>query len=161
MNDVEYGYIDGGTLISRFITEYRDERRDKDGVLHARTVTVEEQVACLSDEWKPVDRIDGFMTETSEPYRVITPVPYDAGTHIAYQYVKRFDVQAVKKDIQAMKDALTASDYKVAKCYEAYLLGGSLPYDIQTVHSERQTQRDKINELEELLEDYQANMITI
>lgn len=150
-NLFEYGYMEGGVLHSRFLSEYRENKADEDGVIHSRVVTIEEQVAALSEEWKPVERISDFMLESTNPYEVVIPVPYDAGTHIAYDYQKRFDVQQVKTEIQGLKDALTASDYKVSKCYEASLLGHILPYDIEFLHEERQAQRDQINYLEGVL----------
>ena len=51
-------------------------------------------------------------------------------------------------DIERMKSELQASDYKVIKCAEAMAVGAELPYDAQALHKERQTLRDKINELE-------------
>ena len=151
MEEIEYGYMEGGTLVSRFFEEQRIYTNDKDGKQRLKVITVEEQVAALSEEWKPVERISDFMLESTNPYEVVIPVPYDAGTHIAYDYQKRFDVQQVKTEIQGLKDALTSSDYKVSKCYEASLLGNILPYDIEFLHEERQAQRDQINYLEGVL----------
>lgn len=151
MEEIEYGYMEGGTLVSRFFEEQRIYTNDKDGKQRLKVITVEEQVAALSEEWKPVERISDFMLESTNPYEVVIPVPYDAGTHIAYDYQKRFDVQQVKTEIQGLKDALTSSDYKVLKCYEASLLGHILPYDIEFLHEERQAQRDQINYLEGVL----------
>lgn len=151
MEEIEYGYMEGGTLVSRFFEEQRIYTNDKDGKQRLKVITVEEQVAALSEEWKPVERISDFMLESTNPYEVVIPVPYDAGTHIAYDYQKRFDVQQVKTEIQGLKDALTSSDYKVSKCYEASLLGHILPYDIEFLHEERQAQRNQINYLEGVL----------
>ena len=151
MEEIEYGYMEGGTLVSRFFEEQRIYTNDKDGKQRLKVITVEEQVAALSEEWKPVERISDFMLESTNPYEVVIPVPYDAGTHIAYDYQKRFDVQQVRTEIQGLKDALTSSDYKVSKCYEASLLGHILPYDIEFLHEERQAQRDQINYLEGVL----------
>ena len=51
-------------------------------------------------------------------------------------------------DIESLKSELQESDYKVIKCAEAMAIGAELPYDAQALHKERQTLRDKINELE-------------
>jgi len=51
-------------------------------------------------------------------------------------------------EIVQLKAQLAASDYKIIKCSEAQLVGASLPYDIQALHTERQAIRDRINELE-------------
>jgi hypothetical protein len=49
-----------------------------------------------------------------------------------------------------LKKLLSDSDYKITKCYEAKLLDITMPYDLQTLASERQAWRDEINELKEL-----------
>lgn len=53
--------------------------------------------------------------------------------------------------IFALKKQLASTDYQVIKCMEAQLMGKSLQYDIESLHSERQQIRDKINELEILI----------
>ena len=151
---IEYGYIEGGILHSRFLSEFTENWVDEDGVPHARTVTVEEQVQNLSDEWKPVDKIVEDSLSCDDPDFVIIPIPYDAGDHIGYQYVKKFDVQKIRAEIQTLKDELSATDYRVMKCYEASLTGAPLPYDIDSLSTERQLKRDRINELEAKMENY-------
>lgn len=151
-NFVEYGYMEGGVLKSRFLSEYTENWVDEDNVSHARTVTVEEQIESLSEEWKPVDRIVDENLFSDDPYVVVTVIPYDAGDHIGYKYVKKFDVQKVNAEIQSLKDDLSASDYRVMKCYEASLTGEELPYDIDLLSADRQAKRDRINELEAKLE---------
>lgn len=159
--EFEYGYIEGGTLVSRFLSEQRVLTTDKEGNNHVRIITVEEQAAALSDEWKPVDPIDTDTVESGGEDFIVVPVAYDAGDHIGYHYVKKFDVKKVKTEIEALKEALSGSDYKVMKCYEASLTGGVLPYDIDKLHAERQAQRDKINELEAVLQDCPQNVIIL
>ena len=51
-------------------------------------------------------------------------------------------------DIESLKSELQESDYKVIKCAEAICLNAELPYNMTTLHKERQALRDKINELE-------------
>lgn len=51
-------------------------------------------------------------------------------------------------EIDLLKRQIAATDYKVTKCYEYSLCGLELPYDIEALHAERQSLRDKINELE-------------
>lgn len=50
--------------------------------------------------------------------------------------------------IEQYKEQLKATDYKIIKCQEYILVGKDLPYDVELLHNERQTLRDKINELE-------------
>lgn len=58
------------------------------------------------------------------------------------------DMEAIQAEIEALKASLSDTDYQVIKCYEANLIGATLPYDIETLHAERQAIRDKINEKE-------------
>ena len=54
-------------------------------------------------------------------------------------------------EIERMKSELQASDYKVIKCAEALTIGAEMPYDVESLHKERQALRDKINKLEQQL----------
>lgn len=47
-----------------------------------------------------------------------------------------------------LRRSLSATDYKVIKCMEAYLCGEELPYNIVELHTERNAQRLQINTLE-------------
>ena len=51
-------------------------------------------------------------------------------------------------EIERLKSELQDSDYKVIKCAEAMAVGAEMPYDVASLHNERQALRDKINELE-------------
>lgn len=44
---------------------------------------------------------------------------------------------------------MRANDYKVIKCFEAQATGGTMPYDIAALHSEREAARSEINELQQ------------
>ena len=61
------------------------------------------------------------------------------------------DPEAINTQINELKEQLSESDYRVTKCYECSLVGKTLPYDIQELHTERQSIRDEINRLESLL----------
>lgn len=54
----------------------------------------------------------------------------------------------ILSEIERMKSELQESDYKVIKCAEAMAIGADMPYDVASLHNERQALRDKINELE-------------
>lgn len=54
----------------------------------------------------------------------------------------------IHMEIEHLKSELQESDYKITKIAEAMAIGAELPYDAQALHKERQTLRDKINELE-------------
>ena len=51
-------------------------------------------------------------------------------------------------EIECLKSELQESDYKVIKCAEALTIGAEMPYDVASLHKDRQALRDKINELE-------------
>lgn len=54
-------------------------------------------------------------------------------------------------EIERLKSELQESDYKVIKCAEAMAVGAGMPYNMASLHKERQALRDKINKLEEQL----------
>jgi hypothetical protein len=60
--------------------------------------------------------------------------------------------EILEQEVRNLQCDLTASDYKVIKCYEAQLVGEPLPYDKDVVHADRQTIRDRINELQEIID---------
>lgn len=149
----EYGLIDeNGIMTSKMLEPYNESIRDDDGELKDRVVSIEEQAAVLIEQgWKPVDLIDESQMITEKGFN-IEIVPYDAGEHISYRYVKSFDQKEVSNKIKSLKKELSAGDYKIIKCYEASLAGDFLPYDMETLRKERQSIRDQINELESLLQ---------
>lgn len=57
----------------------------------------------------------------------------------------------VEKEIDRLKKVLSDSDYIVIKSYEATMIGQPVEYNMGEIHVSRQELRDKINELEELL----------
>lgn len=75
--------------------------------------------------------INGVMTVTKWTPGEIPETPVDNSAKIA-----------------ELKAELESTDYKIIKCYEAQLVGEELPYDVVALHAERQSLRDKINELE-------------
>ena len=64
------------------------------------------------------------------------------------RYMERDRKSELILDIESLKSELQESDYKVIKCAEAMTIGEEMPYDVASLHKERQALRDKINELE-------------
>ena len=64
------------------------------------------------------------------------------------RYMERDRQRELILDIESLKSELQDSDYKVIKCAEAMAVGAEMPYDVASLHKERQELRDKINELE-------------
>ena len=129
----EYGYMEGNYLRSRFIEPQEYNYIDSDGIQRTKIISEDEQIAALSPEWKPVDDIDNSKVESAADGYIVVPV------------------QQVRNEIKELKESLAKSDYQITKCYEASLIGEELPYDIVALRAKRQSERDKINELEALL----------
>jgi hypothetical protein len=56
-----------------------------------------------------------------------------------------------RAEIISLKVKISETDYKIIKCSEYQLVGSELPYDIAQLHTNRQMLRDRINELEAVL----------
>lgn len=146
---MEYGIINEyGYLRTQGLRERKEMYRDKKGNLKSRTISIEEQAKVLKENgWKPVDEIDNSKIHSEDGY-IVRVMPYDAGERISFKYEKIKDTQKTEREIKALKASIEASDYKIIKCYEAFLIGEKLPYDIAELHKERQVIRNQINELE-------------
>lgn len=57
----------------------------------------------------------------------------------------------IEKEIERLKKDLSKTDYKIIKSYEANITGQPIEYNMNEIHSDRQSIRDKINELESYL----------
>lgn len=152
-----YGYIENGYLRAKDIEPLTERYLDDNGDVHTRTISVADQVAMLSDEWKPVDDVDESLTDCTDAKYTIRLVPYDAGTHIAFRYQRVVNTFKLREDAQILKDQLSATDYQIIKCYEASLVGEELPYDVVALHTSRNAIRAQINDIEiaqaQLLDD--------
>lgn len=113
------------------------------GILHTKEI----EGLNVPEGYKPVDEFDFSKTQTEDGY-IIEVIPCDIGNKIVYNYEKRFDRRKIRSEIEMLKAELSDGDYRIIKCYEASLARAKMPYDIETIHQERQTIREKINELE-------------
>lgn len=90
----------------------------------------------------------GFNPNENGDERFIKPTApegweYDENTGTFY------DLNFEKNQkIQELKVQLKTTDYRIIKCYEYSCVGKELPYDISTLHTERQTLRNEINALQ-------------
>lgn len=64
--------------------------------------------------------------------------------------------ETMENKIEALKAQLSATDYQIIKCSEYQLMGLDLPYNVATLHAQRQALRDEINALEEEKENKEA-----
>lgn len=66
-----------------------------------------------------------------------------------YQEIQNQKIAEEKEQkIVELQSQLNETDYKIIKCNEYSLARLKLPYDIETLHKERQAIRDKINQLQ-------------
>ena len=70
---------------------------------------------------------------------------------IIWKSKKEIETEKIMAKIEALKNRLNETDYMIIKASEYQLLGLEIPYDMESLHAERQTVRDKINELEALI----------
>lgn len=61
------------------------------------------------------------------------------------------DKKHYENKIGVLKKELESSDYKIIKCYEASLVGGTMPYDVVSLTSAREAIRGKINDIEDFV----------
>lgn len=72
----------------------------------------------------------------------------DKGDYLESRELPKPSEEELKKtEINALKKQLDDTDYKIIKCSEYSLAGKELPYDIEYLHTQRQTIRDRITEL--------------
>lgn len=71
---------------------------------------------------------------------------------IAYEPTREEIIAEKQAAIESYKTQIASSDYKIIKCAEAQILGVEMPYDVASLHVERQALRDKINKIEVELE---------
>lgn len=106
---------------------------------------------CINNTQLEELKQDGYLEyiQTNKPICEQGTKSISIYQEIDRKIVQRWDlVYDNQFEISSLKERLSSSDYKITKCMEAQLLGDSLPYDINELHTERQQIRDKINELE-------------
>lgn len=60
--------------------------------------------------------------------------------------------EQLEQEMISLEWALKATDYEIIKCYEYEKCGIKAPYDMDSVHKERQAKRDRINEIQKILD---------
>lgn len=147
-----YGkFNDNGFLEIDEITEKKIFVREENGEYCEKTLTIDEQIEQYEKKgWKPVDELN-FPDIHCNEFETIVDIPFDAGDKISFKYEKKLDKAKINYKISELKQQLSDSDYKITKCYEATIIGNELPYNIETLHEERQKIRDEINRLESML----------
>ena len=84
----------------------------------------------------------------SEPY-----IPYVPTEEEIAEQERQIKISAINSQINTLKSQLSDTDYIFVKSYEASLVGQTVDeYDFESLHKERQSIREQINELETELE---------
>lgn len=73
------------------------------------------------------------------------------------QNVEKEKLEAELRELRSSLQANTSDigDWKIIKALEYQLSGQVIPYDVDALNSERQKVRDRINEIESLLVQYE------
>lgn len=87
------------------------------------------------------------IVETDRPIEILDGAYVFADTE---EYKARIDEETRVARIAELKTELDSTDYKIIKCSECQLVGLELPYDVLTLHAERQALREEINRLESI-----------
>ena len=98
----------------------------------------------------------GIEINELPPYKTIEEqisCKYEKGKWIfdeeKYQEIQnQKSAEEKEQKIVELQSQLNETDYKIIKCNEYSLAGLELPYDVSTLHKERQAIRDKINQLQ-------------
>jgi hypothetical protein len=67
----------------------------------------------------------------------------------------KFKLEDINIKIQDLKLKLNSTDYKITKCYEAFMRQLPLPYNLEELAAQRDLWRAEINQLEEELKQYE------
>lgn len=125
----------------------------QDKFIIAQNIPQEQLESFLSVGYKPVQEgiiPSDYNSDTMELQKEI--VERENGDY-EYKYTAVVNVARIEKSISLLKQQLSETDYKVIKNMEATMANELLPYNANELHSERQAIRDKINELEQLLNE--------
>lgn len=95
----------------------------------------------------------GFLPyeEQEKPTTLENVIPHNYSrkyTETDGEIIMSWEAYPNYEEIERLKKKLTETDYQVIKCYEASLVGGEMPYNVQNMHEERQEIRNEINRLE-------------
>lgn len=66
---------------------------------------------------------------------------------------KEETISNLNKELMNLKAVLAEEDYKVIKCYEAQIVGSTMPYNIHELITKRDDYRKRINEIEQTLQE--------
>lgn len=131
------------------------ELTDDDKRAVALRQQIDEQHETLLSQYSDYkDYVEEKYTGEEQPSDTDVLMPYFEETKtqiIRHLKLQKNEPWHVQQKIKSLKQELSESDYKIAKLYEAQLIGENAPYDATEIISQRQAWRKEINRLEELL----------
>lgn len=129
---------------------------------YAKLVDGQLITTCVPDddpEMIEMIRADGFKLydeNAGKPevgqFQTLTPVYQEGEDRITLWWeVVNDDPELILMEISRLEEQIAATDYKVVKSYEYTLAGAKSPYDITAIHAERESLREQIRELEQMI----------
>ena len=104
----------------------------------------------LADGFKPYD--DSAEQLIVGEFQAAVATYNENGKQITLKWkVVKNSPEKIAVEIARLQSELAATDYQVIKTYEYEMTGKKSPYDITTIHADRQAMRDRITELEGLM----------
>ena len=104
----------------------------------------------VADGFKPYD--DSAEQPTVGEFQEAVATYNENAKQITLKWkVVKNSPEKIAAEIARLQSELAATDYQVIKSYEYEMTGKKSPYDISTIHADRQAVRDRIGELEEFL----------
>lgn len=100
-----------------------------------------------ADGFKPYD--DSAEKPDVEELQAAVPTYRETAEGISLRWeIVENAPEIVSTEIARLEQQLAATDYQVVKSFEYSLAGEEIPYDIATIHTEREGLRTQIRELE-------------
>lgn len=104
----------------------------------------------IADGFKLYDE-DAGQPEVGK-FQTLNPVYHETEDKITLWWeLVNDDPELILMEITRLEELIAATDYKVVKSYEYALAGAKSVYDMTAIHVERESLREQIRELEQLL----------
>jgi hypothetical protein len=111
----------------------------------------------LHEDYDRVLKEEGYvrrdiLLDTDIDPDMVTHEDFDSAFNfVKTKYLNRVNRIKYIERVVFLKNELSLDDYKIIKCYEAQLIGASMPYDINELINKRNLIRAQINELEAII----------
>jgi len=117
-------------------------------------VSYSDSYSAICDAKKMIHLDNGVISSTDEKIVTNDGRMYLQSEWDKYKESSEYKFNCAKNDaeheISNLKDELQSGDYKIIKAFEAMIADKEAPYDMTTLLLERNSKRERINELEAL-----------